>query len=82
MGEVTYGRGSVFSIEVSSRIEEPLFGIFVGVPSLGASKYDGGPPLYRGGALEGVEGLPIARYYNAALCKNQYRRREAEPSRI
>ena len=60
-GETTYGRDSGISTEVSSLMEEPLFCMFVGVSSLGASKYDGGPPLYRGGAFEvGVDGLSIS----------------------
>ena len=59
---MTYGRGSGRSTEVSSRIDEPLFGMLVGVSSFGASKYDGGPPLYRGGAFEvGVDGLSITQ---------------------
>ena len=36
--------------------------MLVGVPSSGALKYDGGPPLYRGGAFEvGVDGLSITK---------------------
>ena len=72
-----YGRGSGISTEVSSRIEEPLFGMLVGVPSFGASKYDGGPPLYRGGAFEvGVDGLSITKQLTFA------RGREAKVSKM
>lgn len=33
--EGTYGRRSVSSVELNNRIDEPLFGIFVGVLSFG-----------------------------------------------
>ena len=44
------------SWEFNKRIEEPLFGIFVGVVSLGESEYDGGAAEYPGGPPVGVEG--------------------------
>ena len=57
----TYERRSVSSCELSRRIVEPLFGISVGVCSLGVSEYEGGAAEYPGGPPIGVKGRSIVR---------------------
>ena len=57
----TYERRSVSSCELRRRIVEPLFGILVGVCSLGVSEYEGGAAEYPGGPPIGVEGRSIVR---------------------